>query len=196
MRPGDGRQSPALREANGDLANCESMDPTPIRHGHSRLEPGFGAIPILMPAPAFPTLKGGEVTGKGHGMTTLVEVHFHGIEKSDAIEQRVRDKVAKLQSHFERMTSCRVGIEATQRNPQKPKVYQIKLEIAIPRRQPIVVTHERVGSHASEELCLSIRDAFEAALRKVDGTAARVTQRAKLERGRRRPRQVEEGAET
>jgi putative sigma-54 modulation protein len=129
-------------------------------------------------------------------MTTLVEVHFHGIEKSDAIEQRVRDKVAKLQSHFERMTSCRVGIEATQRSPQKPKVYQIKLEIGIPRRKPIVVTYERVGSRANEELCLAIRDAFEAALRKVDGTAARVTQRAKLERGRRRPRQVEGSVES
>ena len=127
-------------------------------------------------------------------MTTLVEIHFHGIEKSDAVEQRVRDKVAKLQTHFERMTSCRVGIEATQRSPQKPKVYQIKIEIGIPRRQPIVVTHGRVGSHANEELCLAIRDAFEAALRKVDGTVARVTRRAKLERGRRRPRPGEQSA--
>jgi ribosome-associated translation inhibitor RaiA len=127
-------------------------------------------------------------------MTTLVEIHFHGIEKSDTVEQRVRDKVAKLQTHFERMTSCRVGIEATQRSPQKPKVYQIKIEIGIPRRKPIVVTHERVGSHANEELCHAIRDAFEAALRKVDGTVARVTQRAKLERGRRRPRPGEQGA--
>jgi ribosome-associated translation inhibitor RaiA len=128
-------------------------------------------------------------------MTTLVEVHFHGIEKSDAVEQRVRDKVAKLQSHFERMTSCRVGIEATQRSPQKPKVYQIKIEIGIPRRKPIVVTHERIGSHANEELGLAIRDAFEAALRRVDGTVARVTQRAKLQRGRRRPRPAQESAE-
>jgi ribosome-associated translation inhibitor RaiA len=127
-------------------------------------------------------------------MTTLVEVHFHGIEKSDAVEQRVRDKVAKLLTHFERMTSCRVGIDATQRSPQKPKVYKIKIEIGIPRRQPIVVTHERIGSHANEELCLAIRGAFEAALRKVDGTVARVTQRAKLERGRRRPRPEEQRA--
>jgi putative sigma-54 modulation protein len=125
-------------------------------------------------------------------MTTLIEVHFHGIEKSDAVEQRVREKVAKLQSHFERMTSCRVGIEATQRTPQKPKVYQIKIEIGVPRRKPIVVSHERIGSHANEELGLAIRDAFDAALRKVDGAAARVGRRAKLERGRRRPHQIEQ----
>jgi ribosome-associated translation inhibitor RaiA len=122
-------------------------------------------------------------------MTTPVEVHFHGIEKSDAVEQRIREKVAKLQTHFERMTSCRVGIEVPQRStPQKPKVYQIKIEIGMPRRQSIVVTHERVGSHANEELGLAIRDAFEAAMRKVDGTAARIGQRSKLDRGRRKPR--------
>jgi ribosome-associated translation inhibitor RaiA len=127
-------------------------------------------------------------------MMTEVEVHFHGIEKSDAIEQRVRDKVAKLQRHFERMTSCRVGIEATQRSPQKPKVFEIKIEIGMPRRQPIVVRHERVGSHASEELCLALRDAFEAAMRKVDGTAAKIGQRSKLDRGRRKPRSAEQTA--
>jgi ribosome-associated translation inhibitor RaiA len=123
-------------------------------------------------------------------MTTLVEVHFHGIEKSDAVEQRVREKVAKLLSHFERITSCRVAVQATQRSPQKPKVYRIKIEVGMPRRAPIVVCHERIGSHAREELGLALRDAFEAALRKVDGTSAKVSGRAKLDRGRRRPRAV------
>ena len=128
-------------------------------------------------------------------MTTEVEVHFHGIEKSDAIEQRVREKIAKLQKHFERMTSCRVAIEAPQRStPQKPKVFEIKIEIGMPGRQPIVVRHERVGSHASEELCLALRDAFEAAVRKVDSTAAKIGQRSKLDRGRRKPRPPEPSA--
>jgi ribosome-associated translation inhibitor RaiA len=125
-------------------------------------------------------------------MTTPVEVHFHGVEKSEAVEQRVREKVAKLKKHFERMTSCRVGIEVPQRTAQRPKVYQIKIEIGVPRRSPIVVSHERVGSNANEELGLAIRDAFEAALRKVDGMAAKIGQRSKLDRGRRRPRPVQE----
>jgi ribosome-associated translation inhibitor RaiA len=126
-------------------------------------------------------------------MTTPVEVHFHGVEKSEAIEQRVRDKIAKLGRHFERMTSCRVGIEVPQRTAQRPKVYQIKIEIGVPRRRPIVVRHERVGSNdnRSEELSLAIRDAFEAALRKVDGVVVKIGQRSKLERGRRKPRPVQ-----
>ena len=116
-----------------------------------------------------------------------LEVHFHGIEKSEAIEERVREKVAKLRKHFSRMSSCRVAIEVPQRTADKPKVYQIKIEISVPRRAPVVVSHERIGSHANEELPLAIRDAFEAALRKVDGMSTKIAQRSRIERGRRRP---------
>ena len=120
-------------------------------------------------------------------MDTPLEIHFHGIEKSDAVEQRVREKVGKLAKHFDRITRCRVVLEAPHRSPQKPKVYQIKIELGMPGRRPVVVCHEREGSHASEELGLALRDAFEAALRKVDGMRTKISQRAKLERGRRKP---------
>jgi ribosome-associated translation inhibitor RaiA len=124
-------------------------------------------------------------------MHTDPEIHFHGIDKSEAVEERVREKVAKLERRFGRMSRCRVVLEAPHRSPQKPKVYQIKIEISLPRRKPIVVSHERAGSHAQEELALAIRDAFEAALRKVDDVSSKITARTKLERGRRRPRPSE-----
>lgn len=120
-------------------------------------------------------------------MATQVEVHFHGIEKSEAVEQRVREKVAKLKKHFTQMTSCRVAVEVPQRKADRPKVYQIKIEIGVPRRAPVIVSHERTGSHANEDLPLAIREAFEAALRKVDGMSAKLTQRSRIERSRRRP---------
>ena len=107
-------------------------------------------------------------------MHTPLEIHFHGIEKSEAVEERVREKVSKLEKHFGRMTRCRVVLEVPHRSPQKPKVFQVKIEISLPRRQPIVVCHEREGAHAHEELPLAIRDAFEAALRKVDDVGAKV----------------------
>jgi ribosome-associated translation inhibitor RaiA len=120
-------------------------------------------------------------------MDAPVEIHFNGIDRSEAVEERVREKVAKLAKHFDRLTRCRVVLVAPHRSPQKPKVYQIKIELGMPGRRPIVVSHEREGSHAGEELNLALRDAFEAALRRVDGMRSRIGQRAKLERGRRRP---------
>jgi ribosome-associated translation inhibitor RaiA len=119
-------------------------------------------------------------------MEIPVEIHFHGLERSDAIERRVHAKVAKLAKHFERMTRCRVVVEAPHRNPLRPKVYLVKIEIAVPGRSPIVVMNAREGNDAAEELGLALRDAFEAACRKLDDVAARLQGRSKLERGRRR----------
>jgi putative sigma-54 modulation protein len=124
-------------------------------------------------------------------MNTPVEIHFHGIEKSEAIEERVRWKVSKLERHFGRMTRCRVVLEAPHRSPAKPKVFQIKIEMSVPRHRPIVVSHEREGSHANEELLLALRDAFAAAVRKIDDEASKLGERTKQERGRRRPRASE-----
>ena len=121
-------------------------------------------------------------------MATAIDIHFHGIERSEAIEALVRRKVRKLERHFGRMTSCRVVLEAPHRSPEKPKVFQIKIELGVPRRRPIVVCHEREGSHANAELPLAIRGSFEAALRKVDWVSRRIGNRPRLERGRRRPR--------
>ena len=85
------------------------------------------------------------------------------------------------------MTSCRVAIEVPQRTANKPKVYQVKIEVGVPRRSPVVICHDRKGSHANADLPRAIRDAFEAALRKIDGMSAKIGERSKIARGRRRP---------
>lgn len=121
-------------------------------------------------------------------MTTALDVHFHGLEKSEAVENKIREKVAKLKRHFDRMTACRVVVEVPHRNPAtKPKGFSIKIEVSVPSGKPIIIVHEREGAHANEDLNLAIRDAFEAAARRVDEVGAKLTDRAKTERGRRRP---------
>lgn len=120
-------------------------------------------------------------------MPTQTEVHFHGIEKSEALEARIREKVAKLSKHFERLTRARVVIEASHRNAQRPLAYLIKIELSVPARKPIIITHERAVSTGNDEIQLAIRDAFEAAARKVEDTARKLSERSRAERGRRRP---------
>jgi putative sigma-54 modulation protein len=115
------------------------------------------------------------------------DIHFHGLEKSDAIEAKVRDKVAKLHRHFDRMSSCRVVLEAPQRNAAKAKQFRVKIEISVPNSAAIIVSHDREGASANEDLPLAIRDAFEAAMRKVDELGDRRANRGRAESSRRRP---------
>jgi ribosome-associated translation inhibitor RaiA len=120
-------------------------------------------------------------------MTAPLEIHFHGLEKSDAVEAKVRDKFNKLQRHFERMSACRVVLEAPHRNSAKAKVFQVKIEISVPGQKPIIVNHEREGGSPQDDLGLVIRDAFEAATRRIDDLSTRLSNRSRTERQRRRP---------
>ena len=123
-------------------------------------------------------------------MTIPLEIHFHGLDKSAAIETRIREKFAKLERHFDRMSACRVVLEAPHRNPAKAKVFQVKIEISVPGSKPIIINHEREGAHANEDLALTIRDAFEAALRRVDEVSSQIKTRGRTEQSRRRPHAV------
>jgi ribosome-associated translation inhibitor RaiA len=120
-------------------------------------------------------------------MRTRTEVHFKGIDKSDAIEERILDKMEKLEKYFERLSRARVVIEAPNRNGQRPLAYLVKIELSIPSRKPLVIMHERAVSQGNDELQLAIRDAFDAATRRLEDTARKITERSRAERGRRRP---------
>jgi ribosome-associated translation inhibitor RaiA len=116
-----------------------------------------------------------------------LDVHFHGLERSAAIEAKVNDRFRKLTRHLARMTACRVVLEAASRNAAKAKLFKVKIEVLLPSRKPLVITHEREGGSAQDDLALAIRDAFEAAIRRVDEVGTKIAHRTRLDRGRRRP---------
>lgn len=120
-------------------------------------------------------------------MRTQTEVHFKGVDKSEAIEARILEKMEKLESHFDRLTRVRVVVESSHRNGQRPLAYLVKIELSVPGRQPIVISHERAVGQGNDALQLCIRDAFEAATRRVEDVARKISERARSERGRRRP---------
>jgi ribosome-associated translation inhibitor RaiA len=119
-----------------------------------------------------------------------LDVHFHGLERSAAVEAKVAERHRKLARHFARMTACRVVLEVPSRNSAKAKELSVKIEISIPQGKPIVVTHAREGGSAQDDLLLAIRDAFDAATRKIDETGQKLARRGRTEKSRRRPAAV------
>ena len=120
-------------------------------------------------------------------MTTPLEITFKGLDKSEAIETKVAERVAKLEKHFDRMTHARVVVAAPHKHAHKGKNYEIKIEIGIPGTQPLIVRHTSAVGDAYEDLKIAIRDAFDAAQRRLDDVAERRGRAARSERGRRRP---------
>jgi ribosome-associated translation inhibitor RaiA len=125
-------------------------------------------------------------------MNTPLEIAFKGLDKSRAVEAKIAEKASRLERHFSRMTHCRVVVAAPNKHAHKGKVYEIKIDIGIPGGKPLIVTHETAVAQASESLSIAIRDAFDAAERRLDEIRARMDEPAKSERGRRKPAKVKE----
>ena len=123
-------------------------------------------------------------------MNKPLEITFQGVEKSEAVEAKIAEKAAKLERHFDRLTHIRTVVSAPNRHSRKGKIYQIKIEIGMPDRAPVVITHEPDVNQAHEDLLTAIRDSFDAAKRRLDDTAAQMSGTAKAERGRRKPSPV------
>ena len=128
-------------------------------------------------------------------MSVVPEITFHNMEPSEAIEARVREKFARLQKYFDRLTHCRVVIEAPHRHHHKGKIYQIKIDLGVPGRPDLVVSREGRENHAHEDVYVAVRDAFDAARRQLQDAIAKMSGEVKTPRKPRKAvKAADEGA--
>ena len=100
-------------------------------------------------------------------MAVVAETLFRNMEPSDAIKEKVGERMAWLERFTDRITHLRVIIEAPHRNHHKGKIYHVKISVGLPGRADLVVSHEPEANHAHEDVYVAIRDAFDAARRQL-----------------------------
>lgn len=100
-------------------------------------------------------------------MTKPLQVIFHGVERSDAVEEHVRQKVAKLIRLHPQIVSCRVTIEVPHKRHQQDKEkFEVRIDLGIPGKEVVV---NREPGH--EDMYMALRDAFDACKRQLDAAA-------------------------
>ncbi|WP_417669643.1 HPF/RaiA family ribosome-associated protein [Roseibium sp.] len=95
------------------------------------------------------------------------QVTFRGVEAAPHVETKIRERIAKLEEFHDRITACRVTVEAPHRSGQKGEIYKIGIDIQVPGGD-IVVNREPGKNHAHEDVLVAIRDAFNAAQRQLE----------------------------
>lgn len=99
-------------------------------------------------------------------MQVPLELAFDNMEHSDAIEARVRKKVAHLDKLYDRLTSCRVTIEAPHKHHRQGNKYNVRIFLGVPQGQ-LLVNRDPGDFYAHEDVYVAIRDAFDAAERQL-----------------------------
>ncbi|HEX6957106.1 MAG TPA: HPF/RaiA family ribosome-associated protein [Ferrovibrio sp.] len=120
-----------------------------------------------------------------------LQISFHGMDHSHAVEARILEKARALERFYRGISSCRVVIDAPQRQqnsrqPQKGRLYRIRIDITMPGGE-LVVGRTADDGHAHEDIQAAIRDAFDAAARLLADRAR--AQRHGLRTRERRQRQ-------
>jgi ribosomal subunit interface protein len=106
-------------------------------------------------------------------METPLQLSFHNMDPSPAIEARVREKVAKLEQVFGRIVGCNVVVEAPHRHQHKGKLYNVRIDVSVPGKD-VHVGRSGPQNQAHEDVYVAIRDAFNAARRLIEDHARRM----------------------
>lgn len=91
-----------------------------------------------------------------------MQITFKDVASSPAIESHIRKRAAKLSHFYDRINSCRVVVDSPQKHKHQGKLFNVKIYITVPGKE-FVVTRK-----ASEDIYIAIRDAFDAAVRKLE----------------------------
>jgi ribosome-associated translation inhibitor RaiA/cold shock CspA family protein len=109
-------------------------------------------------------------------MQIPVEVTFKEIERSTAVEARVRELAAKLERVFDRVIRCDVVVETPHRHQNKGRQFHVRVRLTVPGGE-LVVSHDPGPDGAHEDVYVTIRDAFAAAKRQLEDYAQKSLRR-------------------
>lgn len=112
-------------------------------------------------------------------METPLEISFRNMDRSEAVEVRVREKAKKLEQFFGRITSCRVMIEEAHRHHSKGNLYHVRIDVGVPG-STVIVDRDPAKKHSHEDVYVAVRDAFKAAQRRLEDHSKRRAGRVKM----------------
>jgi len=99
-------------------------------------------------------------------MQVPLEISARQIELDARLEADLRRRSAKLERHYDRITSCRIAVERPSNHHQEGGPFRVRLDITVPGS-------ELVAKKEGGDLKAVIRDTFQAVERQVEELARR-----------------------
>lgn len=95
-------------------------------------------------------------------MQRELQITSRNFELTPAIEKQVRERAEALQLYFGRLTGCHVVLEAPVRHHRKGGPFNVRIDMRAPGAELSVTRQD------AEDLSLAVREAFDAARRRLE----------------------------
>ena len=115
-------------------------------------------------------------------MQTPAEIAYRHCEPTQEMRAEIQSQLARLETFGDRITSCRVVVEAPQTRHRNGVSYKITLFIALPQHKDVAV-----NAHDAPERqhpLVAIREAFNEAIRQVEEAERQMRGQVKQHAGR------------
>jgi ribosome-associated translation inhibitor RaiA len=103
-------------------------------------------------------------------MSFPLKVTFRHVDPSPALRERIDTLATRLEKFSAQILRCHVVIEAPAGHHQQGELFHVSVELSVPGRQ-IVIRRARPNDPAHEDPYVALRDAFQAARRKLQDYA-------------------------
>jgi ribosome-associated translation inhibitor RaiA/cold shock CspA family protein len=101
-------------------------------------------------------------------MQSPLELSFKEMPHSDALEALVRQRVARLERFYDKITHCYVVIEPAHRNQRKGVHYEVRVHVGVPAHE-LIVDRQPGRLERHERPDAAVRDAFDAMEKQLKG---------------------------
>lgn len=95
-------------------------------------------------------------------MQLPLQITFKNVPPSDTLETTINEKAAKLDRFYDRIMSCRVVLDSSQRRQHQGKLFDVRIDITIPGKE-VAINRED-----NEDVYVAVRNAFSSAYRKLE----------------------------
>jgi ribosomal subunit interface protein len=96
-------------------------------------------------------------------MQKPLQITVRGMEHSAALDAQIREKASKLEEFYPHMIGCHVTVEKPHHHHHQGGQFEVRIDAHLPGRGEVVVNRQ----HA-EDIHVALRDAFDAAGRKLE----------------------------
>jgi cold shock CspA family protein/ribosome-associated translation inhibitor RaiA len=100
-------------------------------------------------------------------MQTPLKITFPRLNRSEALEECIRDWAARLESVYSRILHCDVAVESPHRHHRQGKQYHVRIALRVPHGE-IVVSRDPGPDEAHQDPFVAVRDSFRAARRQLE----------------------------
>jgi cold shock CspA family protein len=105
-------------------------------------------------------------------MQVPLQISFHGIPSSEALTNYIRSRAEKLDQFYDRITSCRVALEAPHRHQNHGGHYRVRVDMVVPGSE-LVVSRDPTPADGRDNAYATIDEAFDDAKRVLEEWARR-----------------------